>query len=749
MQIGRKPLNETEFNKLWLQLYKEFTNLYYKKGCDATKVYNTVFSLCTSVSSLENKLYWKIGDFLYNRCREIREGILQSKDRIEEYNNSFEKYKIFLKNINTLCAFINECISGKPINEFGFLLWEKCVIQGMGSGFFDQVYLYKEKQNDSFERRKVIESFKYIIPDPSDPLLYYIQKYEIIGIKLILEKYSNLCTIKSLLSFGDEVYKVLEFENQSFKKYFLPESSCRVEKCLETILYENRQNEILLAYKQLLHKTFIYLGGNDSEKLYKKSEMELEIGINNEKSTIVQHSKNTKEESVSNKSSLFSFDHELLKDLKFVIESQSADNWILKEWKQKQIETLPIYAQLHEQLGILNEGRVILKKAFALFILEVLQSNKEKLSGSVEKINKLWEKLEQLNFISYQSEFTFIIRHVLRKQLETVKPCFATRLAEFSKELVQNKPFSESEAAHFIFFKLFDLITDKKEFFNIYRDILGKRIFSRESSIQKELSIIKKLQLDQESSLTEMVRDMENGTKHIRILSSNNWNFSCENDDLNIPTDLFNLISNELTNFTKIYENKDKSKCKYSFTNNLGTECRQIKFAHQFSRLFIVINNRKLIISFYQYILLELLKKPYKIHEIYKKINLNERKIDFLLKNLITNKLVMCTNKIYHIAENEPYKNGSNQFADDMFTDISLVNLDAFYNQEFDESSHLLALLVKIIKQKKTMNKQNLANKLNSLCHKNVKTVLIDDLITSAEEKGVIEISNGLIHYSS
>ena len=78
MNIGRKPLSETEFNKHWLILFREFQKLYASVECNATTIYNTIFAVCTSASSYENKLYWKIGDFCYNRCKECRDEIAES-----------------------------------------------------------------------------------------------------------------------------------------------------------------------------------------------------------------------------------------------------------------------------------------------------------------------------------------------------------------------------------------------------------------------------------------------------------------------------------------------------------------------------------------------------------------------------------------------------------------------------------------------------------------------------------------------
>lgn len=149
MNIGRRPLTDTEFTMLWTVLYQEFYMLSMTNYCNASVVYNTIYTICTSTVPYEDKLYWKIGDFLYNRCKEHRARIEEAQDYIKEYAERFALYESLVKSINKLSCFLNECVRGRKIDDFGYLLWERSVIQNLPKTFYEDVFQYGDEKEEA------------------------------------------------------------------------------------------------------------------------------------------------------------------------------------------------------------------------------------------------------------------------------------------------------------------------------------------------------------------------------------------------------------------------------------------------------------------------------------------------------------------------------------------------------------------------------------------------------------------------
>ncbi|TBU11493.1 hypothetical protein CWI38_1178p0010, partial [Hamiltosporidium tvaerminnensis] len=79
MNIGRKQISPTEFDNLWKTIEREFTKLTTHSLCNSVLVYNCVYDICTCVNNkYDEKLYWRIGDFLYSQARNHRTIIMQA-----------------------------------------------------------------------------------------------------------------------------------------------------------------------------------------------------------------------------------------------------------------------------------------------------------------------------------------------------------------------------------------------------------------------------------------------------------------------------------------------------------------------------------------------------------------------------------------------------------------------------------------------------------------------------------------------
>ncbi len=150
MEIGRTMLSEDEFNEVWNNIQRELYVLYMEGDCSALRIYDGIYIVCTSTISYEENLYWKIGDFIYNRCKEYKEIIVGCDDYLRKYSEVFESYVRINEAMNKVCGFLNRCVDVRTIGELGYLLWERAVIQELPATFFEDVYNYNivEDPND-------------------------------------------------------------------------------------------------------------------------------------------------------------------------------------------------------------------------------------------------------------------------------------------------------------------------------------------------------------------------------------------------------------------------------------------------------------------------------------------------------------------------------------------------------------------------------------------------------------------------
>ncbi|KAF7683916.1 Cullin-2 [Astathelohania contejeani] len=227
MKIGRKKIKTEELDKIWEIIKTEFDKIKHNSLGDATVVYNTIYDICTcNDHNLDELLYWKIGDFLYKLCREQREIIFNTRNIRDIYRRGeviikedcevelrddsldwiykyVEEYKNFVKineAISMLCAFLNDVLvsvgRGRKINEFGYLLWERCIIQQIGiikrRDLGDWLIKLGNINPGSPLILPCLDSMKRIIPDPKDVSLYYRVNYEKKALECLSDKYREM-----------------------------------------------------------------------------------------------------------------------------------------------------------------------------------------------------------------------------------------------------------------------------------------------------------------------------------------------------------------------------------------------------------------------------------------------------------------------------------------------------------------------------------------------------------------------------
>lgn len=736
MEIGRKSYTENEFHIFWIGIYKELNNLYTNNECNTLEVYNNIFALCTSMSNLETKLYWKIGDFLYAKCADISAKINQQEDKIYAYCEAFEKYKMFVLNLDKMCFYLNDCVQNKTIKTAAFLLWEKSIIQSLPNTFFDDVYWYKTKKGGEYVRIKTVESLKYIVPLDTDPLLYYIQKYEIQSIENVKLKYKHIISVNDLQTFCATLSFILTEESKNMQFYFLPESFGYVEKCLESLIFGHREDRIIKTYSTLLDKTYSNKNWNKEDLLlYNEFENRIDATETDKKSNF--------------------YENEIFKSILILLEKgiQETINSNEKISTQGLLgNNTPLYVQIFAQLLTTSKGFVLIKKTYAHFIYTTLENNKSQLEMGIENIYEIFKRtaLFDLNIENNDNllriifSLKFIHEQIFKKYLERIKPCFIDRLAKYTDEIYGEYAYNKDKEQ--IFLELVPLVANTKEFITIYKDILCKRILTRQKvNFKKEFCLMKQLKMEEDQQLINLVKDLQNQPEHIKLLNNMSWNLQCEYSHLLIPDQLFEKIKTELPGFSKKFTSPVK--CDYSFKSKEQT--KTVNFAHQHSTLIVKIHDNMYKISMYQYILLDMLKQPHSPYEIYKKMYMSEKKIDLLLKSLVDNGLVSNKNGEFQLKTKSEYSEEIGRNLDQVqlqngndVKDISKVDLDFAHNHQVDATSYFLALFARVMKEHKKLTKKELVKKAEEQSKYELNEETINKIIEMSVDKGFMDIQN-------
>ncbi len=451
---------------------------------------------------------------------------------------------------------------------------------------------------DDENSRVFIYVLRKIVPDVSAKLLYYQQRYESIALKQLESRHEQIEIETNFVDYARNLYEIVEHENRIFPSIFLPESRHKVSKILEEITLHSRGETLFSSFKNALFHLAL---DNDFAgiKIYPRK--------CKKQTNFFEHLESFNKEFYSS---------ECFESIKELIEKdKSSQNCFPRNsWSENYIEKddKPI-VKAFKHLTVLNLGYTLVKKAYCSFCTELFSLKKDLFKGDIKGISNLWGGLNIFGEID--EDMGEILKNLLKKHLETIKPCFMTRLAEYSSCIVNYKEntqvhFHKSNAVNTFensmnfkmdfFKKMFLLVSDKKEFLNIYQEICVKRILNNFSSINLELKLIRCLPISRDDNLIKMINDLEENDKrdHLKILDENHWDFYITSEMISssklfLNEKLINLIRTELSNFE--YDYKDKY-AKY-FYRHEGDIIRNLKISHRFSKLTVSINNQIFIFS--------------------------------------------------------------------------------------------------------------------------------------------------------
>ncbi|ELA42607.1 uncharacterized protein VICG_00359 [Vittaforma corneae ATCC 50505] len=800
MEIGRRMLSESEFSNLWGVLYQEFYNLSVTNTCDATLVYNTIYIICTSGSSFENKLYWKIGDFLLNRCKIHRDQIIESKDYIGEYIIRFEEYQKLVESIHSLGTFLNDCVKEKKLNEFGYLLWERMVIQSFNDTFFIDVFQYPG------DIMKILNSFEKITPDTNQKLLYYREKYEKVALQQIRSKYKTI-GFSSLLEFCDVTKIIVSRETEYMKRYMLSCSYDRVKQVLEECLLSVKYYELLVNLKNFFHinnlenynsfiNNFLNTEENSQNSVlsnnlkYNRDDYRSLNQIEDDSrsdftvsfepghkpiSDRADDSENISGAFVCDNQNILSVSdgYEHLNDEKIDITKIYIENifrtnktfvqlqGIINKKRENTFEIAkyksynPVFINIMESLGILDAGFALIKKAYALYIESMLKSNMNVLESSVKQVHLMLETLD----IFCNADCQYILYSLFRQYLQRTKPCFMKRLCEFTQQMVVGdkedlisnlKPFEPDENTK-IFCTSMELISDRSEFMNMYQNALKERIISGESNLRKEYSILNSMEISQDDRLYKMLEEIEECRSKFKLLNSIYWNIEPENSSLILPVDLLRELKAEVPNLTILNSNGklplsfssqnhqciDSVEMKYRLKGEDSQE-KTVQIAHQYSRIVLSINGILIRMNIYQYIVIDrLYKGPENIANIAKMTGISDQILKTVIHSLMEHSILKFARGFYYLS----------------CEDIQECDISCIGNQEermildVCVDSYIQALGVKVLKKVKRIDVGKLIKEIKGLSRLEVNEEFVTDSLKKLVDKGMAETKNNTIEY--
>ncbi|KAM0679810.1 hypothetical protein GINT2_001982 [Glugoides intestinalis] len=788
MEIGKKVLSDTEFANLWGILYQEFYKLSITNSCDATLVYNSIYIICTSGSSLEEKLYWKIGDFFFNRCKIHKDQIIASENYIAEYMIRFVEYRRLVDSIHSLGSFLNDCVKGRALNDFGYLLWERMVIQNLKKQFFSDVLEY---QGDV---AIFLDSLEKIVPDHSQKLLYYKEKYEKVAFQMIQSKYTSI-QVSSILDFCQIIRQVVANEISFMKKYLLPYSYDSLMSVLEECLLSPRYYELIINIRDFLYYTNIENRAEIPYTLrlvnppYKNTCADTNATAINVCGCVVDDCFDVQKLDQADASQSFIKEdvdnrkHKNMKEVDFyrifdAREAESIKSYVEKEFKtsiplskihnliEKSLSSnTPLvnnnllnqdFAILLETIGTLNEGFILLKKAYALYIEMVLKSNSSILSGTVKNIYLLVKYLD----IFENADAKLILQSIVKQYLQRSKPCFMKRLCEFIQQLVlvnstasvpKMKPFDHNQNSQ-IFQTVIDLISDKAELMNIYQAAMKDRLINGRSSLIWEYTILEFMAVPKDDKLYKMLQEIEATNGGLKILNSAYWNIEPESSYLKLPDALLIELKKSVSGLDIInekdkFENTAVTPSSEAGSKELGRlsfrlKCNSssdkiINIAHQYSKIKLNINNKSITVNAYQYAVIDILSRsPETFMKLSMMLKISDQLLESVIESLLRSNIVSCVRGLCIL-----------NCKDLVDVDISILDKQEKKNVDVCIDSYLQALGVKVLKNRKSLDLSSLVAEIQGLSQLDIEENAILESLKKLVEKGMAETQSNMIEY--
>lgn len=430
MNIGRKPLTKEDFDKLWAQLEVQLHVLFMNQECEASHIYSVLYSICTSTITYEDSLYWNIGDFLYHRCEELKREITKSKDYIKTYAEVFERFENSINVMNSICSFLNRTTDSRNIDQLGYMLWERVIIESLPEDFYGNVYNYQILKCCYEIEKKTVES-----KEEKEKNVELENEIEFVQEIIKFGKESNLSN-KGKIVFcnknNEETVENDEETNKNNKRMILPSENdeeaagkirIKILKSLEKI--EILPNCPMIYYKEKYEKKalktmkkkycdtrydgdilelskIVYSTAIKERELYKyyflpgsneQAEKILEECFFKENNEIINSIKKMLKQIINFDSEEKSVENKDIIDCKFI---EQIENSLLNKSKKHLVleEDVSMCMMIIQRFSVFEKGFILAKTAYAYFLIEMINSHSEMFRNGIETIYEFYMKLD-------------------------------------------------------------------------------------------------------------------------------------------------------------------------------------------------------------------------------------------------------------------------------------------------------------------------------------------------------------------
>ncbi|KMV65810.1 E3 ubiquitin ligase subunit Cullin [Encephalitozoon cuniculi EcunIII-L] len=740
MDIGRRTLSEEDFSSIWCSIERELGKLASGGLCSALEIYNKIYVVCTSSTPrLESRLYWKIGDFIYMRAREIRREVFDAKDWIEEYNRGFRKFREMVFAIDELCDFLNECVKGRTMRDLGFLLWERCVLQQTAKYKHTTLGFELVSQGRIEVVKEAIESFRLIVPDAKNPMLYYTQRYEQFALQKIGCKYSE--EIKSACEeverYSFYVREKIFYEKSIQDKIFLEESWPKMEMILEEVFILNKRDYLLSEIHRIM-------------SMYRLP-VEILAKISGE-GECDKH----RTDSGGHRTNDFY-------ELQGGSGARKAHNDVF-------LEKMSV---LYRNLSEFKSAYAILQEVFTRYVRDESEKHIHVYSRSIETLYVFHCMLRHVVDVGFlgDRECLKILKKEFSASCMRLKPSLEARLLEFSGCIVGNSgnafkfldsefegaddggrmslPFlgdgevcgngpglgqsfcGKNDFLRQVFGTLYKMVENKHVFYEMYLSGLGKRLLEGNPNLQEERKLIslmkRKSNQDFIKKAETMIADIsislsynKDVDRFVWILTQAYWPMQAESQSTRIPAPL-EMIK-------KVYDSKFNKK-RLHWVWHLGSVC-------------VEIHGVEVQMNVLQYSVVDLFNKHEEIdfEKVLGLVKMGTKTTDDVLRSLVESNLVVRAGDWYRMG------------------DVSKVGEDirAFYcsesicmAHEIDRSAYYQSLVSRILKRRKRMC---LGDILKEILAEHTERFEYDEAMFSEGvrtlgDKGIIEDVEGIYVY--
>ncbi|ADM11844.1 E3 ubiquitin ligase subunit cullin [Encephalitozoon intestinalis ATCC 50506] len=731
MDIGRKPLSDEDFGSAWKSIEKELRKLSSGGLCSGLEIYNNIYTVCTSSTPrLENKLYWKIGDFVYMRAREIRKEVFEAKDWIKEYNEGFRKFRQMVFAIDELCDFLNECVKGRTMRDLGFLLWERCVLQQTMKYKHTTLGFELVNQERIEVIKDAIESFRLIVPDLKKPMLYYTQRYEQFALQKIGSKYQeeirSMCGEVEKYSFY--VREKIWYEKSIREKIFLEESWEKMEEILEEVFILNKR-EYLFA------------------EIYKIMSMHrLPVEILDKISKEMEHDKHRE-----------------------VGGYRTNDFYELQNDDEPKVKHSDVFLErmsvLYRNLSGLKSACEIFREVFTRYVREESERHVDVYSKGIETLYIFHCMLRHVVDVGFLGDHEYF--KILKREFSTscmkLRPSLEARLLEFSdwivgensnvfrfldREFEKNTggshldlPFlgpgkvkeeglelgrrfeGKNEFLRQVFGTLYKMIENKHVFYEMYLSGLGRRLLEKGPNLYEEKKLIslmkRKGNQDFIKKAETMVADInislsynKDTDRFVWVLTQAYWPQQAEAPLIRIPESL-EMIK-------RVYDSKFNKK-KLCWAWNLGSVC-------------VEIYGVEIQMNVLQYSVIDLFNRHEQVdfEKALSATKMGTKVIGDVLKSLVDSGLLVCAEGWYRIGDIFGIEKDIRGFY--CSESVSMVH-------EIDKNSYYQSLASRILKRRKRMCMDDIVKETQAEHTERFgyDEVIFSEAIRILGDKGIIE----------